>query len=456
MTRQWAPCLALGLCFGCGELPPTGEALGTARQALSLGEVVWEEAATNLPSARMGHALFYDPVLAATIAAGGRPVDDAGPSLSDTWAWDGTSWASVAAGLPPRGFISGAFDSGRGIGLTYGGLDRSAWGTDYFSDILERGHGAWSPRSGLPGSRSGTGLAYDEARGATILFGGFDGTAWYNDIWEWNGATWVRRCTSARCRQMRPSARDNAVFVYDPARQVTLMFGGFGEGQALGETWTWNGSTWSQRLPPISPSARYGGAAAYDPSTRRVFLFGGVTEQGEVDELWAWDGSTWEQLAQTNAPTARRDARLAWDTGRRRGVLFGGRSGTSSVDFWELSLLGNGCTSDDECHEGACIDGFCGGPPPASDVDGGAGSAALPAAGSGGGGGASGRGGLGSGAAGASGSADGGSLPSDESVAPSSRDDSFYGCTVGRGSRSVCWLWLGSLAALSLLRRSRP
>lgn len=449
MKRRWVLSIALGSSLGFAtELAPASE----AAPAPSLGRARWEQASTNLPPARMGHALFYDPVLAVTIAAGGRPVDDAGASLSDTWAWDGTSWASMAAGLPRRGFISGAFDTERGFGLVYGGLDRSARGVEYFADILEqRGHGAWSRRGGLPGSRSGAGLAYDDARGATILFGGFDGSHFQDDIWEWNGATWVRRCNSAHCRDMRPSARDSAIFVYDPARRVTLLFGGWGGDQALGETWTWNGSTWSQRLPPVSPSARYGCGAAYDPSTRRILLFGGVTERGEVNELWAWDGATWEQLPQTNGPAPRRDVRLAWDTGRRRGILFGGRSDTSPVDFWELSLVGNVCTSDEECHHAACVDGFCGGEPTASQVDagvvegsGGQSSTSSP-----------------SGAAGASRSVDGGSLPeaSTDPVESSSGGprgaDSFYACAVGRGSSGAPALWLGGIAALSLLRRRR-
>lgn len=455
MTRRWALALAAALCLGAAtELTLASEPAGEARQTLPVGSARWEHATTNLPPARMAHALFYDPVLGATIAAGGRPVNDDGASLSDTWAWDGTSWASIAAGLPRRGFISGAFDTERGSGLIYGGLDRSAWGAEYFSDILEqRGHGAWSRRGGLPGSRSGAGLAYDGARGATILFGGFDGSHWHDDIWEWNGATWVRRCNSALCREMRPSARENAVFVYDPARRVTLLFGGWGEDQALGETWTWNGSSWSQRLPPVSPSARYGCGAAYDPSTRRIFLFGGVTERGEVNELWAWDGATWEQLAQTNGPAARRDVRLAWDTVRRRGVLFGGRSGASPVDFWELSLVGNGCSSDEECHDHVCLDGFCGRDAPAPHADAGVVEGVVE-----GSGGESST----SGAAGASRSVDGGSVWPEASTAPVEGlgatprgDDSFYGCAVGRGSRGAPALWLGSIAAFSLLRRRR-
>jgi len=392
-----ALCCAATCCFSCGsDSPQDVAALGSARQALSLGTALWEQKTISAPPARMGHALIYDAAHAVTLAAGGRPVTDVGVSFSDTWAWDGRSWASVAAGLPARGFITGTYDSGRGISLTYGGLDIPGTAPVYFAQMLERDTAAWTPRSGFPGVRSGAGLSYDAARAVTILFGGFDGSKRRNEIWEWNGTDWLERCNAAPCNQMRPSARDNAVFVYDPARQVTLLFGGLAGGAALGETWTWNGATWSQRLPPASPSPRHGCAAAYDPGTRRVFVFGGVREDGETNELWTWDGTTWEQLTQAEGPAARRDARLAWDTARKRGVLFGGRSGGSEVDAWELSLTGNGCTTDDECHSATCIESICGGPPPELEPDAGSpgsGGSASSAAGSGGSGGAAGSGG---------------------------------------------------------------
>jgi hypothetical protein len=468
-ARLSALCCAGLCCLSCGGEPARGAAaLGSTRQALSLGTVLWEQKTISAPPARMGHALIYDAARAVTLAAGGRPPADVGVSFSDTWAWDGWSWASVAAGLPARGFITGTYDSGRGLSLTYGGLDVPGPAPVYFSQILERGAGAWAVRSGFPGVRSGAGLSYDSARAATLLFGGFDGVRWRNEIWEWNGTDWAERCNNAPCNQMRPSEREDAVFVYDPARQVTLLFGGSGEGAVLGETWTWNGSTWSQRLPPVSPSPRHGCAATYDPSTRRIFLFGGVGDEGETNELWAWDGTTWEQLTQTVGPAPRRDARLAWDTVRKRGVLFGGRSGSSEVDTWELSLTGSACSTDDQCHNDTCIEGICGGPPPEAEVDAGSpgvGGSASSTAGS-------------SGSGGAPGSEEqmtpGGSAGTDvgepspppgpdpdapeTSPVAAARDTgttSFYSCSSARRGGQPAGSWLFTLLLLSFCRGRR-
>jgi hypothetical protein len=211
-----------------------------------------------------------------------------------------------------------------------------------------------------------------------------------------------------------------------------------------------------------------------------VFVFGGSTADGDVNELWAWDGSTWEQLQQPKGPSARRDARLVWDTARKRGVLFGGRAGTRAVDFWELSLVGNGCSSDEECHSDVCTNGVCGGAP-LPEVDAGvAGTGGTSSEGTSGSGPDAGYDGEdnGSGGATSGGSAGGESpaavsedagsaLPEGQPEAPVVADDathariasdarSFYGCAMSVASDERAWRWalaLGALVALRCYRR---
>ena len=35
-------------------------------------------------------------------------------------------------------------------------------------------------------------MAYDAARGVTVLFGGYDGANYLGDTWEWNGTSWTQ------------------------------------------------------------------------------------------------------------------------------------------------------------------------------------------------------------------------------------------------------------------------
>ena len=71
-----------------------------------------------------------------------------------------------------------------------------------------------------------------------------------------------------------------------------MLFGGYGGRGGLGDTWTWNGTDWTQRAPAQSPPPRYDHAMAYDSARQRLVLFGGITPDFLAD-TWTWDGSTW-------------------------------------------------------------------------------------------------------------------------------------------------------------------
>jgi hypothetical protein len=75
-------------------------------------------------------------------------------------------------------------------------------------------------------------MAYDVARGVTVLFGGNAGSDVGNtETWEWNGTAWTQRLVSG------PSARHYHAMSYDAARRVTVLFGGISTGTGNAETW---------------------------------------------------------------------------------------------------------------------------------------------------------------------------------------------------------------------------
>src|SRR5437773_1209062 len=97
----------------------------------------------------------------------------------------------------------------------------------------------WTRR--VPAPRYGHAMAYDVARNVTVLFGGYysDGAGHdLRDTWEWNGSAWTQRASSG------PSARAYHAMAYDAARGVTVLFSGYPAGA---DTWEWNGSAWVQR-----------------------------------------------------------------------------------------------------------------------------------------------------------------------------------------------------------------
>jgi len=63
-------------------------------------------------------------------------------------------------------------------------------------------------------------------------------------------------------------------------------------------------------------------------------LFGGARATlGDSDETWTWDGTSWTELAPNTVPPARSEAGLAWDPARGRAVLAGGLSTEGNYTF---------------------------------------------------------------------------------------------------------------------------
>ncbi|MCA8948562.1 MAG: hypothetical protein KDE27_03625 [Planctomycetes bacterium] len=107
---------------------------------------------------------------------------------------------------------------------------------------------------------------------------------------------------------MSPPGRQQHAVAFDGARGETVIFGGnqlFGP--TLGDTWTWNGTGWTQR-PVAGPSPRNDHAMAYDPQRQVVVLFGGSVSQTIFQDTWEWNGSNWGPRFTGTVPACCRSA----------------------------------------------------------------------------------------------------------------------------------------------------
>ncbi|HXM53344.1 MAG TPA: hypothetical protein VN913_08710 [Candidatus Binatus sp.] len=226
-----------------------------------------------------------------------------------------------------------AFDAARGTAVTFGGADSNA---TYLNETWTWNGTSWSKLTptASPVARYAASMAYDAATKKTILFGG-----WYQvspccsaavgDTWSWNGTTW---------KQMKPkhspSARQWASMAYDPGRKVIVLFGGDDGSNKLADTWIWNGSDWRQ-MKVTGPQARSRAVIAYDVVRKRTVLFGGTNGSTDLNDTWTWNGSTWTQMTPSVAPSGRRNAQFAFDTSTGTAILFGGFSGSTILnDTW--------------------------------------------------------------------------------------------------------------------------
>jgi Protein of unknown function (DUF4232) len=165
-------------------------------------------------------------------------------------------------------------------------------------------------------SRSDAAIAYDDAHGQVVLFGGSDGVGELADTWLWDGHGW-----SEAHPAVVPPARERAAMAYDPKTKEVVLFGGTvrRSGQtslALDDTWTWNGTSWTQLHPAHVPPWSSGLAMSYDARSKSVLLLtlpsshpnldltpDGVGSRGDTPfGTWQWNGSDWRELATPSAP----------------------------------------------------------------------------------------------------------------------------------------------------------
>lgn len=180
-------------------------------------------------------------------------------------------------------------------------------------------------------------MAFDSVRNVTVMFGGLTDQGVNRETWEWNGSRWELRASDG------PPARHYHAMAFDEARGRVVLFSGTSSEAAgnpaglLGDTWEWDGDTWTQRLPVQSPSPRVSHAMAYDNVSGRVLMYGGSTTLSVPAELWSWNGSNWTVVQAGNGPDGREWPALAFDRARGALVLFGGQHYTQGIkgDTWE-------------------------------------------------------------------------------------------------------------------------
>ena len=147
-----------------------------------------------------------------------------------------------------------------------------------------------------PPGRETAAMAFDSVRGVTVVFGG-NAAGLSNQVWEWNGATWANKTPGSG----GPAARAEAMMAFDAraAVQKTILFGG-STGAVQVDVWTWDGATWVQKCTggacttAARPAPRRSGGMVYDPTRARVLLFGGCnqacsTAADKYNDLWEFD-----------------------------------------------------------------------------------------------------------------------------------------------------------------------
>jgi len=313
-------------------------AIPASAQAPTLQAGWAQQSPGTVPPGRSAPGLVYD-------AAAGQMVMFGGSDLNDTWLWDGTNWtnATPASGNPlARRNMSMAYDAAANQVVMFGGNESSTT----FGDTWLWNGTSWTQVTGLstaPPARSNAFMAYDAATGNVVLFGGVDTNgSLLGDTWLWNGSTW----TQLTGLSTSPSAREGASMAYDAALGEVILFGGF-DGNYDSDVWAWDGSTWTQLSPANgAPSGRFGAAIAYDAAANQMVVFGGVNSNGSLGDTWVLAGTSNSTLAWTQqtgtGPSARDVSGMDYDAAQDQIVLFGGEGASGNLsDTWNWGLPQN-------------------------------------------------------------------------------------------------------------------
>jgi hypothetical protein len=274
-----------------GGVAPNGDILD---DVWSWNGARWQQHAPLLmPAGRVEHALSSWETGA--MLFGGANL--AGNIQNTVHLWNGENWNAVAS-CPPqeplcervlpeaRNGHAMVHDINRGTVTLFGGVldDNSYDGRTW--EWRDNRFGWQSLSTSGPTGRQNHAMVFDAARMRTVLFGGSIETSatTFDDLWEWNGTQW----SQITALGVRPSGRQRHALAYDSARGRTVLYGGRDAStNALSDAWEWDGAQWMEIASSLPPRVRLDHQLTYDPGRRRTVLFGG----SESDELtWELEG----------------------------------------------------------------------------------------------------------------------------------------------------------------------
>ena len=259
----------------------------------------WSKMTSADSPALAHHAMAYDSARNVLVACGKESIGS--PVAYQIWEYNGTGWTrgpDVASTL--AGDVEVAYDSGRGVTVLYtcdspwaatGDVVSETW--EYNGTAVTKISTATQPVSAPDGAL----LTYDAANSRTVLVGApmdASGTIGDTQTWIYSGGDW------AQLGGTQPTGGVLGGMTYDSARQEVLLL------SSHGQTWGLTGAGWAQKQPATSPTPAENGlfVLAYDPARQVSVFFGGESPplaSGATypEKTWEFNGTTWAEFGGT-------------------------------------------------------------------------------------------------------------------------------------------------------------
>jgi hypothetical protein len=298
---------------------------------------------TSTPTARYAGTMTLDILNNRVILFGGR--DATGAMADRTWALDLTAgaetWYPIAAAGGPsaRWGHSAVFDFMNQRVAIFGGEDGTTFYNDvWVLDISKVGSEVWTqlaPTGVPPGIRSFHSAVINQWNGEMLVFGGTDGVQTFAGVWGCQlfdilTTYWTSYSTSGS----PPTGLSGHSAVVDLTAKHMLVFGGINQGggysQTLYQLKLFAPHAWSSvSTTGPTPTARAFHAVAMDHVENRMILFGGDTGTQRVNDLsfFYLGSNVWlSPEAQGAPPSAREHAMPLFDMASLKAFFFGGTS----------------------------------------------------------------------------------------------------------------------------------
>jgi len=246
----------------------------------------WSGTMTGTPmDTRFDSSMVFAEAWSQVILFGGQGSSGL---LNDTWGFDlDFTWTRLMTFNDPinRSRHAMAFDNSSFQMLMFGGHDN---GVNYLGDTWTLdGMYQWIPRvpALAPSPRGGHAMVYDSKNDLIVLFGGKDDTTVYDDVWTYDMDTHQWSPTMVG---VRPPARSNPSLAYDSDLDLVVMYGGNNGSLYYDDTWTFNitSNVWNQVMV-AGPGARTSAQMVYDSNNKLFTLYGGSNGTSSKLDTWS-------------------------------------------------------------------------------------------------------------------------------------------------------------------------
>ena len=215
---------------------------------------------------------------------------------NSTFAWypSSSSWTQLSDG-PRLYHHSAVWDPDDGVMLVFGGMDtrlvqnqsvNTYFGNLWAYNLTLDNWTQLNASGGPPMSRAYHTAVWDNESGQMIVFGGYDGTQHFSDVWAYNYTQnrWTQK-TSA------PSGRSLHAACWNSAQNLMTVYGGTPGVGNSNDTLSYDPSAdqWSSNTKMPAPG-RLQPAAVYDPVRQEMLVYGGGTGSGrdEYSQTWSF------------------------------------------------------------------------------------------------------------------------------------------------------------------------